>query len=152
MTDSESYFRVMNYIEQNPMATLGTVNDDGTPHGAIIYLCGLSKQTVCFITKNLTQKYVNLIERPTVSLTIGNDKDSSTLQMTGQAYRINDPQVMDVAMQKIHAVHAIMAEWLPPIAKLRVGNYAIIGVKITKARLGEFKGLGIGSQNIYTEV
>jgi len=142
----------MNYIERNPMAVLGTINDDGTPHGAIVYLCGLSNQTVCFITKNLTQKYVNLTERPTVCLTIGNDKDSSTLQMSGQAYVIDDPQVMDVAMQKIQAVHAIMAEWLPPLAKLRAGNYAIIAVKLTKARLGEFRGLDIGSQNIYTEI
>lgn len=152
MSDSEAYFKVMNYIERNPMAALGTVNDDGTPHGAIVYLCGLSNQTVCFITKNLTQKYINLTERPTVSLTIGNDKDSSTLQVSGQAYIIDDPQVMDVAMKKMHAVHAMMAEWLPPLAKLRAGNYAIIGVKLTKARLGEFRGLDIGSQQIYTEI
>jgi general stress protein 26 len=152
MADSEASFKIMNYIEQNPMAALGTVNDDGTPHGAIVYICAISNQTVCFITKNLTQKYINLTERPMVSLTIGNDKDSSALQITGRAAVINDPRLMDTILQKITRVHARMVEWLPPLAKLRAGNYAIIGVKVTAARLGEFKGLDIGSHEIFTEI
>jgi len=152
MADPEAYLKVMDYIEHNPMAALGTVNKDGTPHGAIVYICALRNQTVCFVTKNLTQKYTNLMERPAVSLTIGNDRDSSTLQISGEAYVIQDPSVMETVMRKIHAVHARMADWLPPLAKLRAGNYAIFGVKITKARLGAFQGLDIGSQYIYTEL
>ena len=152
MTDSEAYSKIMNYIEQNPLATLGTINDDGTPHGAVVYICALSNQTVCFITKNLTQKYVNITERPTVSLTIGNDKDSSTLQITGQASVVNNAELMDTILKKITQVHARMAEWLPPLAKLRAGNYAIIAVKITHARLGEYKGLDIGNKDIFTEI
>lgn len=146
------YLKIMNYIERNPLAALSTVNEDGTPHGAVVYICGLSHQTVCFITKNLTQKYINVTERPTVSLTIGNDKDSSTLQATGQAAIVDDPALMDVAMKKINEIHAIRAEWLPPLSKLRAGNYAIIGIKLTHARLGEFRGLDIGSREIFTEI
>ncbi len=152
MSDSEAYFKIMNYIEQNPLATLSTVNDDGTPHGAIVYICALSNQTVCFVTKNLTQKYINATERPTVCLTIGNDKDSSTLQLTGQASVVDNPELMDTVLKKITQVHARMAEWLPPLAKLRAGNYAIVAVKITHARLGEYKGLDIGSEDIFTEI
>lgn len=152
MADSEAYFKIMNYIKQNPLATLSTVNDDGTPHGAVVYVCGLSNQTVCFITKNLTQKYINITERPTVCITIGNDKDNSTLQLTGQASVVSDAELMDTILKKITQIHARMAEWLPPLAKLRAGNYAVIAVKITSGRLGEFKGLGIGSKDIFTEI
>lgn len=152
MADSEAYFKIMNYIERNPLATLSTVNDDGTPHGAVVYICALSNQTVCFITKNLTQKYVNVTERPAVSLTIGNDAESSTLQLTGQASVVDNPELMETILKKITQVHARMAEWLPPLAKLRAGNYAIIAVKVTRARLGEFKGLDIGSRHIFTEI
>lgn len=152
MADSEAYFKIVNYIEQHPLATLSTVNDDGTPHGAVVYICALSNQTVCFITKNLTQKYINITERPAVSITIGDDKDSSTLQLTGQASIVNNAELMDAMLKKISHVHARMAEWLPPIAKLRAGNYAVIAVKITHARLGNFKGLDIGSRNIFTEI
>lgn len=152
MADSEAYFKIMNYIEQHPLATLSTVNDDGTPHGAVVYICALSNQTVCFITKNLTQKYINVTERPTVSLTIGDDKDSSSLQLTGQASVVNNAELIDTILKEITHVHARMAEWLPPIAKLRAGNYAVIAVKITHARLGEYKGLSIGNSNIFTEI
>lgn len=152
MTDSEAYFKIMNYIEQHPLAALSTVNDDGTPHGAMVYVCGLSNQTVCFITKNLTKKYVNITERPDVSLTIGDDADSSTLQLTGKASVVNNPELMDTILRKITHIHARMAEWLPPLAKLRAGNYAIIAVKITHARLGEFRGLDIGSNQLFTEI
>lgn len=152
MADSEAYFKIMNYIEQNPLATLSTVNDDGTPHGAVVYVCALSNQTVCFITKNLTRKYINATERPTVCLTIGNDKDSSTLQLTGHASVVNNAEMMDTILKKITQIHARMAEWLPPLAKLRAGNYVIIAVKITRGRLGEFKGLDIGSREIFTEI
>lgn len=150
--NKDSLFKIMQYIERNPMAALGTVNSDGTPHGAIVYICGLSDATVCFVTKNLTQKYVNLTERPAVALTIGNDKDSSTLQISGQASAVNDPQLLDVAMKKITKVHAMMAEWLPPLAKLRAGEYAVISVSITHARLGEFRGMDIGGAQIFTEI
>lgn len=152
MRDSDAPSKIMKYIEHNPMAVLSTVNDDGTPHGAVVYICGIGNQKIYFITKNLTQKYVNLIERPAVSLTIGNDKESSTLQISGRAGVVNDPNMLEIAMQKMHSVHAMMAEWLPPISKLRAGSYAIIGVTIDKARLGEFKGLAIGSRDIYTEI
>jgi hypothetical protein len=87
-----------------------------------------------------------------VSLTIGNDTDSSTLQATGKAFVVDDPVLLDVAMKKINEIHAHMAELLPPLTKLRAGNYAIIGIELLHARLGEFKGLSIGSQAIFTEI
>ncbi len=150
--NTEASVKFMNYVDHNPMAVLGTINDDGTPHGAIVYVCSLSNRSICFVTKNGTQKYDNLIKRPVVSLTIGNDKDSSTLQATGKAFIIEDAKLLDGAMKKINEIHAIMAEWLPPLAKLRAGNYAIVGIELLHARLGEFKGLDIGSQEIFTEI
>lgn len=148
---TEEYFKIMQYIDKNPMAVLGTVNDDGTPHGAVVYACTVG-EAVCLVTKLQTQKYTNLIKRPTVSLTIGNDKDSSTLQATGQASVVADAMLIDAAMTRMTEVHATMPEWLPPIAKLRAGEYAVVQIKITHARLGEFKDRQIGSARIFTEI
>lgn len=134
------------------MAVLGTIDDDGAPQGSIVYICPLRNQTVCFITKNATQKYANLTQRPTVSLTIGNVEDNSTLQMAGQAYVIDDPSLIDAATKKITAIHARMIEWLPPLAKLRAGGYVVVGVKVTSARLAAFKGKDIGSGKIFTKI
>lgn len=150
--NQDNLFKIMQYIDRNPMATLSTVNEDGTPHGAIVYVCGLSNATVCFITKNLTQKYINLTERPAVSLTIGNVNESSTLQISGQAGVVEDPRLLDAAMKKIGEVHAIRANWLPPLAKLQAGEYAVIGVSVTHARLGEFQGTGASGAYVFTEI
>lgn len=150
--NTEAYAKLMHYIDRNPMAVLGTINDDGTPHGAVVYVCGLSNGTICLVTKNQTRKYANLIARPTVSLTIGNDKENSTLQASGQASVISDAVLIDAAMKKMIDVHAMTPEWLPPLAKLRAGNYAVIKIEVTHARLGEFKDQQIGSERIYTEI
>ncbi len=149
---SPNYGKIMTYIENHPAAVVGTISDDGTPHGAVVYVCVASHHTVFFVTKNQTQKYKNLLERPQLSLTFFNDSDSSTLQAQGKAFVADNPKMIDYAMQKMAKIHAMQAEWLPPIAKLRAGNYAVIGVELTSARLAEYQGMGIGSDSIFTEL
>ena len=152
MQTSEKYLKIMSYIERNPVAVVGTANADGTLHGSAVYSCVLSDHKVCFITKNLTQKYVNISERPQVSLTFYNEKESSTLQASGVATIVNDASLINTIMDKIMQIHATRAEWLPPISKLRLGNYTVIAVSLTAARLAEYQGLEIGSEQIFTEL
>ncbi|SRR6266568_2169672 len=152
MQISKNYTKVMNYIDRNPAAVVGTINADRTPQGSVVYVCTLSDQKVCFITKNLTQKYINISERPQVSLTFFNERESSTLQASGRATILNDARLIDMVMDKITHIHAMRAEWLPPISKLRAGNYVIIGISLTGARLAEYRGLDIGSNQIFTEL
>lgn len=144
--------KIMGYISQHPMAVLGTVNEDGTPQGAIVYICELGTKKIGFVTKNQTQKYQNLVDRPSVSLTIGDDANASTLQISGKAHVINNAQEIEEAMHKITKIHARGAEWLPPIAKIHAGSYTVIGITITSARLAEFGGRDIGSQQIFTQI
>jgi general stress protein 26 len=152
MQTSEAYTKIKSYIDHNPAAVVGTINADGTPYGSAVYVCALSGQRVCFVTKNLTQKYVNISETPQVSLTFFNEKDSSTLQASGTAAILNDAQLINMVMDRMTRIHAIRAEWLPPISKLRAGNYVTICVTLTKARLAEYQGLDIGSEQIFTEL
>ena len=130
----------MTYIDNNPAAVLSTVDDAGKPHGAVIYVCTASHGTVCFVTKNLTRKYVNITERPDVHLTFFNERESSTLQLEGTATVTDDPAMIDYVMKKMTQSHAIQSDWLPPVTKVQAGEYVIIGVKIVNARLAEFGG------------
>jgi hypothetical protein len=54
-------------------------------------------------------------------------------------------------MKQLTRAHAHAAEWLPPIAKLHAGNYVMVGVTISNARIAEFKGAPIGGRDIFTE-
>jgi len=150
--DANTYHKVKAYIDKNPIATLGTINPDGTPSGAVVYICTDPEHPVVyFITKQETKKYQNLRDRHKVSLTIVNPTESSTLQANGRAYEVESAMTIDMVMKKIAHDHVSAKEWLPPIAKLRAGAYVIIGVELTYARLAQFQGMVIGDQHIFTQ-
>lgn len=147
-----TYNNIRTYVDHHPIATLGTINPDGSPHGAIVYVCADgTRPTVYFITKQATRKYKNLIERHQVSITIVNPSENSTLQANGRTFEVQEPVVIDTVMKRIADEHVSAKEWLPPIAKLRAGAYVIIGIELTHARLAQFKGRVIGDEHIFTK-
>lgn len=147
------YRKVKAYIDQNPIATLGTINPDGTPAGAAVYICTDSQlSNIYFITKQETKKYQNVRDRPQVSLTIVNPSENNTLQANGHAFDVEDAITIDRVMRAIEHEHSSAKEWLPPIAKLRAGAYVIVGVAITSARLAQFDGMAIGDEHIFTHL
>jgi len=149
--DANTYHKVEAYIDKNPIATLGTINPDGTPSGAIVYICAdLRRPIVYLITKQETKKYQNLRDRHEVSLTIVNPAENSTLQANGRAYDVEDAITINMVMEKIAHDHVSAKEWLPPIAKLRAGAYVIVGIELTYARLAQFRGMAIGDEHIFT--
>jgi general stress protein 26 len=149
---NRSYDKISEYIDENPVSTLGTINLDGSPHGAVVYVCTDDhRRIVYFLTKIETRKYKNLVARNHVSLTIVNPAQNSTLQADGRAFVTRDPAVIDMVTKKITRGHASANEWLPPVAKIRAGAYAIVGVEIWHARLARFEGMAIGDEHIFTQ-
>lgn len=144
---------ILSYIDINPVATLGTINEDGSPHGAIVYACtDNARPVVYFITKTETAKFDNLRRNSRVSLTITHPAENSTLQARGRAEEIQDPLVIDEAMNKLMKLHVNSVEWLPPIAKIRAGAYVLIGITLEWARLAQFQGMHIGDEHIFTQL
>jgi len=151
--DSQKYTKIESYIRNHPLAVLGTINEDGTPHGAVVYICTDDHHPIVyFITKNSTQKYKNLISRPDVSVTITNPTDVSTLQAKGQASQVLDGPTLDMITTKITRTLAKAPEWLPPVSKLRGGQYVMVAIELTEARLAEYKDKQIGDEGIFTEI
>jgi general stress protein 26 len=151
---TENRLKVMRYIDEHPVVVLSTLDDYQRPYGAVVYAVSGDHNTnmhVYFLTKDDTAKFHNLKARPAVSLTSYDENDVSCLQAQGHAEIERDPHVIDKVMKHLTRTHAHAAEWLPPIAKLRAGNYVMVGVTITHARIGEFKGAPIGSDDIFTE-
>lgn len=149
----EAQSRIMSYIDINPIATVGTVNTDGTPHGSIVYVCTDSaRPIVYFITKAETAKYKNIQTNNHVSVTITHPTENSTLQANGTAHEVQDAQVIDEVMNKITKLHVNAQDWLPPIAKIRAGAYVMIAITLQSARLAEFDGMNIGDERIFTQL
>lgn len=152
-SNSENRASILTYVDMNPIATLGTINENGTPHGSIVYVCTDDHHSVVyFLTKAETRKYKNLIANNHVSLTIANPSENSTLQASGTAEEIQDAQVIDAAMNKLTRLHVNAVDWLPPISKLRAGPYMLVAITLEYARLAEFQGMNIGDERIFTQI
>lgn len=145
-----NYTKIMGYVDRNPAAVLSTVSGD-VPHGAVVYVVPASYGRLCFVTKNKTQKYANLTKHPTVSFTFFNEKEDTTLQVTGRAYVAESAELKDFVLEKMRKAHVVMASWLSPVTRLAAGEYVVIGVELTYARLTEFGGLEIGGPT-FTEL
>lgn len=152
-SNSENRASILTYVDMNPIATVGTINENGTPHGSIVYVCTDDHHSVVyFLTKAETRKYKNLIANNHVSLTIANPSENSTLQASGTAEEIQDAQVIDAAMNKLTRLHVNAVDWLPPISKLRAGPYMLVAITLEYARLAEFQGMNIGDERIFTQI
>lgn len=149
----DNYSKIVKYIDDNPIGTIGTINLDGSPHGAVVYFCADDdRHFVYFLTKTGTRKYNNISAHDKVSLTIANPTENSTLQAAGRAMAIHDSQAIDMVFAKLARTQSSGTEWLPPISKLRAGAYVIVGIEILHARLAQFQGMGIGDEHIFTQV
>lgn len=145
---------ITSYVDRNPVAILGTINADGTPHGAAVYVCtdGHEKRTIYFLTKTETTKFRNLTSDSRVSITIVNPDENSTLQSNGEAFEVEDPRLIDRIMTKLTEQHAHAKNWLPPISKIHGGAYVMVGVRLSGARLAWFKGKSIGDVHLFTQL
>ena len=143
-----NYTKIMSYIERNPAAVLSTIGQDG-PHGAVVFVITASHGTLCFVTKNQTKKYQNIVNQGAVSLTFFNERESTTLQITGKAYVADNSQgLKEIVLNKITKAHATSSNWLPPVTKIVSGEYAVIGIEITYARLSDFGAIDVGGPTI----
>ena len=145
---------VMRYIDEHPTIVLSTIDEYNRPYGAVVYAVSGDHDTkmhVYFLTKTDTAKYRHLLARPAVSITNYDEDAISTLQAQGHAEVVHDPHIIDTVMKQLTRTHSHAAEWLPPIAKIRAGNYVMIGITISHARLGQFKGKSIGDDDIFTD-
>jgi len=153
MSISEKYEKIAEYINDNPIATFCTVGADGSPYGAVVYVCpDQEKPVIYFLTKNRTKKYSNIQAHDAVSLTIVNPGQNSTLQANGTAFTVRDSHALDMITKKMVRAKPSASDWLPPVSKLEAGQYVIVGIKVTHARLAEFAGMELTREDIFTEV
>jgi general stress protein 26 len=151
---SAAYRTIMEYIEVHPAAVISSINDDGTPHAAVVYIFPASHHTLCFVTRNQTRKYQNIGQSAQVAVTIFDEHDSSTLQATGRAFLSTDEQILATMKERMEKMHAVRADAVPPIEKLQQsGDFVLVGIELQKARLAHYQGMDINLNNAsFTEI
>ena len=140
---------IFSFLSRHPVGTISTVSKENTPSGAIVYLCAHSDLTCFFATRINTQKCRDIMEQPSVALTVADDRTLEIVQMRGEAVILTDADEVRDAMESLRkiagkekqrwmahpdavagGVYGIdVSRWVPPIAQL--GSEASVFIKIT---------------------
>jgi len=119
----------LDFVRQNDLCVLSTVDRTGNVHGALMYYSVDSEGYIYLLTKSTTQQGRNIYLHTQVSLTIHQSGTSKSAQVQGMAEVETDQVVIDrVFSQMIKPRHYIEGAEMPPVTKLQEGNYMIIKI------------------------
>lgn len=135
----DSVSTIAAYINEHPLAVLGTIDSSGTPHGTTIYAGSDSQLRVFFMTKQQTRKHQNILNNPKVSMTFSGEDHQTTLQLTGTASEVKVPDEGAVAFQVLGSVRHNSEDFRLPISKIEAGPYIVYRVDVSEALLTEYE-------------
>jgi general stress protein 26 len=151
-TPKQPYQKVHNFLRQHHMGILSTVATDGKPWGSAIYFVVDEKFTFYFVTRADTYKYQNLESNPYVALTIADDASQTTVQLAGTISPLPHEDYLDVVFRRMTKIRpAGEPDWMPPIDKLRAGNYMPLVLTPAKLQYADYKHVKADSHADYIE-
>ncbi|MEK9176498.1 MAG: pyridoxamine 5'-phosphate oxidase family protein [Patescibacteria group bacterium] len=84
---------IYNFLNSQPLATISTVNENGTPQSALIGFGEKEDLTLIIGTNKSTRKYKNILKNPRVALAIGFGNEMLTVQYEGVAELMPDHEL-----------------------------------------------------------
>ena len=136
---SERQRRIYDFLNDNPVAVLSSIDEAGRPHGAVIYYMINSQFEILFLTRSGTTKYQNLKHRPAAMLTVCNVPEQTTVQISGEASEITDPAVIKLIAQGVaEASSRAGHQGRLPVQKLKGGEFAAFRIAPLQLRLANY--------------
>lgn len=104
------------YIAKNRAAALATVSDKGVPHSAIVYCIVNEDLSLYFSTRVESRKYRNIMSQSQISMAFFNEKELTSIQLTGEAERVNRLDIEQSVLRKLILFRYKEPNWpVPPI-------------------------------------
>jgi general stress protein 26 len=151
-TPEHPHQKVHSFLRQHHMGILSTVSTEGKPWGSAIYFVADEQFTFYFVTRAETYKFQNLEANPYVALTIADPDSQTTVQLAGKISPLPYEDYLDVVfrrMTKIRPAHD--HQWMPPIDKLRAGNYMPLVITPEKLQYADYSHTKADSHADYIE-
>lgn len=128
ITGKKSKQEIYDILKPMSVAVLSTISKDTTPYAAVIYFMVDSELNFYFMAESDTKKSENLQRNNHAALTIVDRKSPRTVQASGTAKEIEDPEIYRNLMVKISEANAADTEfyWPPPISKIDSSGDLII--------------------------
>lgn len=131
--------RIYNFLKENPIGVLSTVNRSGHPHGSVIYFNIDEHFIVTFLTKSKTKKYQNIVTNPEIIITVFESNTQTTAEINGKAKLVKDSfEINAIAGSILGASLKTSDSGLPPISKLEAGNYVAFKVHPEQIKMAVF--------------
>ncbi len=135
VSKSEQNRRIYDFLQSQPTGVLSTVDETGSPHGAVIYYSINENFEVLFATRRETKKSDNLTHNNRAVLVIYDAPTQTTAQVTGDVAEVTEPEVAQKAFENmVKASLETSDEIEPPIEKLNEAG-DLIAYKLTPAHI-----------------
>lgn len=140
--------RSYKFIRKNRAAALGTSDQDGIPHVAIVYCLVEADLSLYFATRVESRKFKNIAKKPIVSMAFYNEPSLDTVQLMGEAERVDDLDKEQAVLFELIKLRHKEPRWtVPPIKMFERGatnELAIMRVQPNEMTYATFKTLGNG--------
>lgn len=131
------------FISDNRVGALATIRVDGIPHVVIVYCLVEEDLSIYFSTRVEGRKYENLVHQPNIAMTFYNEKNLTTIQLTGMAERVDDLKREQEVHYNLMKLRNIKINWtLPPMQLFERGatnELAIIKITPSEMTYATFK-------------
>lgn len=138
---SATHEEVFTFLGQHKLGILSTVSDKGEAWGAAIYYVVDEKFNFYFLTHMESKKYHNLTQHPQVALTIADDYEQMTVQLSGKITKVPVGDELNTAYSKLALVHPPgQFSWVPPVSKIHdKGQTALLKLTPEALQFSSFK-------------
>lgn len=123
-TSLETADLIRNFLNGHYSGVLATADKAGTPHAAVVYFSLRDDFSIVFSTKRETQKYKNIEANKQVAFVVYNEKEQTTVQITGHAEVIEDEDERQKAINNMFSSSAERSQTeIPPGEKILGGDF-----------------------------
>jgi general stress protein 26 len=121
---------VLQWIHEQPVATLATVSFAGMPQLATVYTYIDEKYLCYLVTKQDTRKYENLKHSKAVSLSWFDAAELVTCEISGEAYVVHSSEEVASAIARLQelVLKQKSGYWIPPVGQMSGSDYVVLRV------------------------
>jgi len=130
-----------NFLREHDLAVLATSNNEGEVHGAVVYyLADQDSEEIYIISRTESTKANDIRVHRKVALTIYDAPAMETLQISGVADIVEDPERFDMVYHGLIHPRPYQGEMLlPPVTALQQGDYILVRVVPVSAHHSSYK-------------
>lgn len=144
--DHERRDRIFGFLRENQVGVLSTVDPNNDPHATAIYYAVEPDLTISFMTKSATKKSDNIAHNNHVMLLVYEPSSQTTVQINGQAKKIDDISRMNKIFSDIlQAAWDTSEDGVPPITRLVAGEYVAYSIEPKQVRMAVYARPELGN-------